>query len=112
MSSSQPERIVIVGASLAGLRAAETLRREGFTGSLAIVGDEPHQPYDRPPLSKVALTGRGPPEHTGLARLADRRDVDWHLGGAATGLGRRAGPLRPPRPPPPPPPPRLPPTPL
>ncbi len=90
MSSSQPERIVIVGASLAGLRAAETLRREGFTGSLAIVGDEPHQPYDRPPLSKVALTGRVPPEHTGLARLADLGDVDWHLGVAATGLDRRA----------------------
>lgn len=45
-------RIVIVGASLAGLRAAEALREEGFTGSLTVVGDEPHAPYDRPPLSK------------------------------------------------------------
>jgi NADPH-dependent 2,4-dienoyl-CoA reductase/sulfur reductase-like enzyme len=59
MSGSQPGRILIVGASLAGLRGAEALRREGFTGSLTIVGDEPHEPYDRPPLSKVALTGWG-----------------------------------------------------
>jgi 2-polyprenyl-6-methoxyphenol hydroxylase-like FAD-dependent oxidoreductase len=43
-------RIVIVGASLAGLRAAETLRHEGFNGKLTIIGDEKHEPYDRPPL--------------------------------------------------------------
>ena len=50
-------RIVIVGASLAGLRAAEALRDEGFTGSLTLIGDEPHVPYERPPLSKGMLTG-------------------------------------------------------
>ncbi len=44
-------RIVIVGASLAGLQAAEALRAEGFTGSLTLIGDEPKEPYDRPPLS-------------------------------------------------------------
>ena len=47
-------RIVIVGASLAGLRAAETLRDEVFTGSLTIIGDEPHEPYD-PELGKWRL---------------------------------------------------------
>jgi 3-phenylpropionate/trans-cinnamate dioxygenase ferredoxin reductase component len=55
VSGSRPGRVVIVGASLAGLRGAESLRRMGFTGSLTIVGDEPHEPYDRPPLSKAAL---------------------------------------------------------
>jgi len=50
-------RIVIVGASLTGLHAAERLREEGFTGSLTLVGQEPHQPYDRPPLSKQLLSG-------------------------------------------------------
>src|SRR6185312_1640868 len=50
-------RIVIVGASLTGLHAAERLREEGFTGSLTLVGEEPHEPYDRPPLSKQLLAG-------------------------------------------------------
>ena len=90
MSGSRPGRVVIVGASLAGLRGAESLRRMGFTGSLTIVGDEPHEPYDRPPLSKAALTDWVPPEHTGLPRLADLGDVDWRLGVAATALDRRA----------------------
>ncbi|MFI9646376.1 NAD(P)/FAD-dependent oxidoreductase [Streptomyces sp. NPDC052040] len=78
-------RIVIVGASLAGLRGAETLRAEGFTGSLTMIGDEPYEPYDRPPLSKAVLLGRASPQHTELPR---RRDIDatWRLGVAATGL--------------------------
>src|SRR5262245_63029755 len=79
-------RIVIVGASLAGLRAAETLRAEGFTGSLTLIGDEPYLPYDRPPLSKAVLSGRIPPDHTQLPRQATRCAVEWRLGVAATGL--------------------------
>ena len=62
-------RIVIVGASLAGLRAAEALREKGFNGSLTIIGDEPHEPYDRPPLSKQVLKGWVPADHTKLPRL-------------------------------------------
>jgi NADPH-dependent 2,4-dienoyl-CoA reductase/sulfur reductase-like enzyme len=50
-------RLVIVGASPAGLSAAETLRAEGFSGHLTLIGDEPYLPYDRPPLSKAVLTG-------------------------------------------------------
>lgn len=78
-------RIVIVGASLTGLRAAERLREEGFAGSLTLVGEEPQPPYDRPPLSKQVLLGKVPAGHTGLPQ---RRELDarWKLGVRATGL--------------------------
>src|SRR5437660_1688893 len=79
-------RIAIVGASLAGLSAAETLRAEGFTGSLTVIGDEPYLPYDRPPLSKAVLTGWLPAEHTTLPRFKTLTGVEWRLGVAATGL--------------------------
>ncbi|BDH05072.1 NAD(P)/FAD-dependent oxidoreductase [Streptomyces seoulensis] len=78
-------RIVIVGASLAGLRAAETLREEGFTGSLTLIGDEPYEPYDRPPLSKSVLLGKASPEHTELPRRREL-DAEWRLGVPAAGL--------------------------
>jgi len=78
-------RIVIVGASLAGLRAAATLRREGFTGSLTLIGDEPYEPYDRPPPSKQVLDGWVPAQRTALPEPAEL-DAQWRLGVAATGL--------------------------
>ncbi|HEY4421108.1 MAG TPA: FAD-dependent oxidoreductase [Pseudonocardia sp.] len=81
----QSGRIVIVGASLAGLRAAAALRHEGFTGSLTLIGDEPHEPYDRPPLSKQVLGGWVPAAHTGLPRR-DEVDAEWRLGVPATQL--------------------------
>lgn len=80
-------RIVIVGASLAGLRAAEALRERGFRGPLTVIGDEPHEPYDRPPLSKQVLKGWVPADHTKLPRMRPV-DADWRLGVAATGLDR------------------------
>ena len=80
-------RIAIVGASLAGLRAAEALRQRGFEGSLTIIGNEPHEPYDRPPLSKQVLKGWVPADHTKLPRLR-RVDAEWRLGVAAIGLDR------------------------
>ena len=49
--------VVVVGASLAGLQAAATLRADGFAGAVTLVGAEPHRPYDRPPLSKQVLAG-------------------------------------------------------
>jgi NADPH-dependent 2,4-dienoyl-CoA reductase/sulfur reductase-like enzyme/ferredoxin len=78
-------RIVIVGASLAGLEAGATLRREGFTGSLTLIGDEPYESYDRPPLSKQVLDGWVPAQRTALPRAGDL-DAQWRLGVAATGL--------------------------
>ena len=85
------ERAVVVGASLAGLRAAEGLRRAGHDGPLVIVGSEAHQPYDRPPLSKQVLTGKTGPEDIGLTVEAGF-EAEWRLGVTATGLdaeGRR-----------------------
>jgi NADPH-dependent 2,4-dienoyl-CoA reductase/sulfur reductase-like enzyme len=81
-------RIVIVGASLAGLRAAEALRDEGFTGKLTLIGDEKQEPYDRPPLSKQVLKGWVPADHTLLPRSREL-DAEWRLGVAATGLDRK-----------------------
>ncbi|HLV97993.1 MAG TPA: FAD-dependent oxidoreductase [Ktedonobacterales bacterium] len=86
--------IVIVGASLAGLRAAETLRNEGFTGPLTLIGDEPYLPYDRPPLSKSVLTGWIPADHTQLPRRRTLADAKWQLGVPATGLDLSARQVR------------------
>jgi NADPH-dependent 2,4-dienoyl-CoA reductase/sulfur reductase-like enzyme len=77
--------VVIVRASLAGLQAAESLRAEGFKGRLTLVGDEPYEPYDRPPLSKQVLLGRASPESTALPQAAGL-DAEWRLGTAAIGL--------------------------
>jgi NADPH-dependent 2,4-dienoyl-CoA reductase/sulfur reductase-like enzyme len=85
-------RIAIVGASLAGLRAAEALRDRGFDGELTLIGDEPHRPYDRPPLSKQVLQGVWEPEQT-LFRRKDGYDalaLDMRLGVRAVSLDLRA----------------------
>ncbi|QFZ19080.1 NAD(P)/FAD-dependent oxidoreductase [Saccharothrix syringae] len=60
--------VLVVGAAAAGLSTAEALRRKGYTGGLTLLGDEPHHPYDRPPLSKQVLSGAWEPER---ARLRD-----------------------------------------
>jgi 3-phenylpropionate/trans-cinnamate dioxygenase ferredoxin reductase subunit len=83
-----PSSIVIVGASLAGVRAAETMRRAGFGGPLTLIGDEAHPPYDRPPLSKQVLAGTWEPERTRLqddAALAEL-GLDLRLGVRASGF--------------------------
>ncbi len=59
------DSIAIVGASLAGIRAAEVLRSDGFSGRISLIGAEKHKPYDRPPLSKNALAGELAGELTG-----------------------------------------------
>lgn len=77
--------VLVVGASLAGWRAVETLRSEGFDGKISLIGDERHLPYDRPPLSKQVLAGTWPPEK---AVLADKRRSSEHR--VHEVLGRRA----------------------
>ncbi|WP_067828559.1 NAD(P)/FAD-dependent oxidoreductase [Nocardia inohanensis] len=82
-------RLVIVGASLAGVRAAEAARAEGFTGAITLIGAESAAPYDRPPLSKAFLespTASAPPALRSEATLRDDLGVDLRLGRAATGL--------------------------
>ena len=83
--------IVVVGASVAGLTAAESLRTKGFQGRLTLVGDEPHVPYARPPLSKELLAGEVPAERA-LLRSAESLsavDVDLRIGCRATDLDQR-----------------------
>lgn len=85
--------VVVVGASLAGLRAVEALRRDGYEGRLVLVGDEPHLPYDRPPLSKELLAGEWEPDRAALRRAPyEDLDLDWRLERRAVrlDLGRRA----------------------
>src|SRR5918996_6152230 len=79
--------VVIVGASLAGLRAAEALRHEGYDGGITMVGAEQHLPYDRPPLSKELLAGRSEPDQLALRRQPyDELVLDWRLGRRAVRL--------------------------
>ena len=81
------ERIAVVGASLAGLRAAESLRRLGYGGALVLVGAEKHLPYDRPPLSKELLQGRWEVDRIGLRRQPyEELEMDLRLGVRATAL--------------------------
>ncbi|MEX0664563.1 MAG: FAD-dependent oxidoreductase [Acidimicrobiia bacterium] len=78
---------VVVGASLAGLRAVEELRRLGFDGRIVLVGAETHLPYDRPPLSKDLLAGEAQVDDIALRRQPyDDLDIDWRLGRRAEAL--------------------------
>ena len=80
---------MVVGASLAGFRAAEELRTAGHDGPITVVGDEPHAPYERPPLSKQVLAGVQPPAATAIHPATGSIDdlaLDFRLGASATGL--------------------------
>lgn len=79
--------VAIVGTSLAGLRAAETFRREGFDGRIVAIGAEPHLPYDRPPLSKELLRGDWEPDQVVLRKQGvDDLDLEWRLETRAVAL--------------------------
>ncbi|OIJ92679.1 NAD(P)/FAD-dependent oxidoreductase [Streptomyces colonosanans] len=77
-------RIVVAGASMGGLRAAEQLRAAGWTGAVTVVGAEPHMPYNRPPLSKEVLAGKAPFASLAFTPKASVADVDWRLGTGVT----------------------------
>ncbi|MFD6858874.1 NAD(P)/FAD-dependent oxidoreductase [Rhodococcus sp. NPDC060090] len=84
------DRIVVVGAGLAGVRTAEELRRAGFEGELVLVGDEEHLPYDRPPLSKDVL--RGDRDDTTLRpqEFFEEQKIDLRLGSPAASVDTAA----------------------
>ncbi len=79
---------VIVGAGLAGAKAAETLRAEGFEGPVVLIGDETEVPYERPPLSKGYLLGKDPREGSAVhpAEWYDEQGIDLRLGAAVTAV--------------------------
>ncbi|MFF7677317.1 NAD(P)/FAD-dependent oxidoreductase [Actinacidiphila glaucinigra] len=83
---------VIVGAGLAGAKAAETLRSEGFTGRVILIGDERDHPYERPALSKGFLLGNEERDSVFVHPAAwyAEHDVELHLGQPVTGLDRAA----------------------
>jgi 3-phenylpropionate/trans-cinnamate dioxygenase ferredoxin reductase subunit len=84
----EQHHVVIVGASLGGLRTAQSLRLVGFTGRITLIGDEDRPPYDRPPLSKHVLSGEWEPEQAFLADgdELERLEIEVRLSTRATGL--------------------------
>lgn len=83
----EPSSVVVVGASIAGLQTAQNLRDLGYEGPVVVLGEEPHPPYQRPPLSKAVLAGTRPPEST---TIAVSPDVRLELGARAVALDPRA----------------------
>ena len=86
------ETIAIVGAGQAGGWAAQTLRSEGFAGRVVLIGDEPHRPYERPPLSKAVLSGDAHADTTHLLKpeAFDALRIDWRPNVGATFIDRAA----------------------
>ncbi|MGW6523799.1 NAD(P)/FAD-dependent oxidoreductase [Streptomyces sp. NPDC054962] len=85
-----PARVLVVGASASGLTTVETLRRKGYEGRITVLGDEPHAPYDRPPLSKQVLLGTWEPERAALRTqdVLSALDAEFVLGDPAVALDR------------------------
>ncbi|MFH8980267.1 NAD(P)/FAD-dependent oxidoreductase [Streptomyces varsoviensis] len=83
-TTSDQRRVVIVGAGVAGVQTAVALREQGWTGAITLLGAEPHQPYDRPPLSKAVLLGKS--EGSAFEVDFDSLGIDLRLGREVTGL--------------------------
>jgi|APLak6261690433_1056193.scaffolds.fasta_scaffold02479_3 3-phenylpropionate/trans-cinnamate dioxygenase ferredoxin reductase subunit len=84
--------MIIIGAGLAGLTVAETLRAEGYDGSITLIGDEPHPPYQRPPLSKGFLLGETREAQLMMrpAEVMAKKNIDLRVGAGATAIDRGA----------------------
>ncbi|MFS4095216.1 NAD(P)/FAD-dependent oxidoreductase [Streptomyces sp. AF1A] len=82
--TSPVRRVVVVGAGMAGVQTAVALREQGFKGGVTVIGAEPHQPYDRPPLSKAVLLGKA--EDSAFDVDFDSLGVDLRLGCEAQGV--------------------------
>ncbi|MDW3685097.1 FAD-dependent oxidoreductase [Cupriavidus sp. CV2] len=84
--------IVVIGAGQAGSWAVRTLRDEGFKGRVVLIGDEPHPPYERPPLSKAVLSGEATPESVHLlsAEMMATLSIEWLASTRVAGLDRAA----------------------
>ncbi len=91
-ATQAPATIVIIGAGQAGGWAAQTLRCEGFTGRLVLIGDEAHPPHERPPLSKAVLSGAAPTDTTRLMRVEvfDALGLEWRPGARVCRIDRAA----------------------
>ncbi|GAA1437668.1 FAD-dependent oxidoreductase [Microlunatus lacustris] len=89
--SAAPQSVLVVGASLAGLSTARALRSQGYAGSLTIIGDEVHRPYDRPPLSKEYLGSLDATVDLALEAEGEELEASWRLGARAIGLRPRPG---------------------
>ncbi|MFE7121760.1 NAD(P)/FAD-dependent oxidoreductase [Streptomyces sp. NPDC057654] len=83
-TTSDRRRVVIVGAGVAGVQTAVALREQGWAGAITLLGAEPHQPYDRPPLSKAVLLGKS--EGSAFEVDFDSLGIDLRLGREVTGL--------------------------
>ncbi|MGW1951908.1 NAD(P)/FAD-dependent oxidoreductase [Streptomyces sp. NPDC001920] len=82
--TSQARRVVVAGAGMAGVQTAVALREQGFTGTITLIGAEPHQPYDRPPLSKAVLLGKA--EGSAFDVDFDALDIELRLGREVLGV--------------------------
>ncbi|MFE9018278.1 NAD(P)/FAD-dependent oxidoreductase [Streptomyces sp. NPDC007808] len=82
--TSQARRVVVAGAGMAGVQTAVALREQGFTGTVTLIGAEPHQPYDRPPLSKAVLLGNA--EGSAFDVDFDALDIELRLGREVLGV--------------------------
>ncbi|MFJ8763553.1 NAD(P)/FAD-dependent oxidoreductase [Streptomyces clavifer] len=83
-AGERPRRVVVVGAGMAGVQTAVALREQGFAGPVTLIGAEPHQPYDRPPLSKAVLLGKA--EGSAFDVDFEALDITLRLGLDVTGL--------------------------